>query len=67
MTGAMGSRPRREVNKMAQIQINMERDIYSRIVICDVPKEAQISVVRDGDCRRIKIGELDILFFDKEG
>jgi len=51
---------------MANYQASIERDAHDQVVIHDVPKEMEIRVDRFKEYRRIKLGEFEIVIFDKE-
>lgn len=52
---------------MGSVALNVKRDHYMWISLHDVPKDLEIVITRDAEgIRRIKIGTIDILFFDEE-
>ena len=53
---------------MATFSVNVERDPYASFYIHAVPKGMKIEVIEDKarECRLIRIGDIEIVFFDEE-
>ena len=48
------------------VQINLERDRYVTVYVHDVPKDVEIIIEKETSGRRIRLGTMEIVFFDKE-
>lgn len=51
---------------MATVNLSIERDEDSSISIHDVPEETEIKIERKKGYRLIRLGDFQVVFFDKE-